>query len=450
MEEANMSEEEWIHKRHRLPEKNIHLVSSALFENHSTPYDYNPRETAAEFQKQIINYCIKDIRGKYDGKAIVHTHDWMAGGAVNAYAKIRGIPTLHTVHNTHTGCIPVDSLREVGLVRFWNDLFLSWDHGRRCIDSQATAIKSSTKINYVGEKFLDEIVNDYFLDRGIIPDSVRQETKMKHHYGSALAIPNGVSSEVYPENQKENPDFDKPGLAKKYSYEDNVTEAKKANLLKFQRKMGLQENPNAILLYWPSRLDPSQKGIELLEDIALKFVIEHGDVQIAIVGTGVGGDRTHEDIIGRIACASKGKIAYCSFSEDLSTLGYAAASNVFGASLYEPFGQIDVIGNLYGATATNRDTGGYHDKITNLELKKLGAPQDVGNGVLFKNYDSNGLWWALDKTVQHHRYFKNNPEEWEKQTKRIMKDAKEKHSSDDMVVRYISVYEELNGGKPLV
>jgi glycogen synthase len=64
---------------------------------------------------------------------------------------------------------------------------------------------------------------------------------------------------------------------------------------------------------------------------------------------------------------------------------YAAASDVFGASLYEPFGQIDVVGNLYGATATNRNTGGYSDKIVPLSLKALGVPQDLGNGVLFRD-----------------------------------------------------------------
>jgi len=47
-------------------------------------------------------------------------------------------------------------------------------------------------------------------------------------------------------------------------------------------------------------------------------------------------------------------------------LGYAAASDVFGASLYEPCGQIDQTGNLFAATATNRDIGGYHDKIDEL------------------------------------------------------------------------------------
>ena len=61
-------------------------------------------------------------------------------------------------------------------------------------------------------------------------------------------------------------------------------------------------------------------------------------------------------------------------------LGYAAAGDVFGASLYEPFGQIDVVGNIHGATTTNRDTGGYTDKIAPLNLRAWGAPIDSGNG----------------------------------------------------------------------
>jgi glycogen synthase len=71
-------------------------------------------------------------------------------------------------------------------------------------------------------------------------------------------------------------------------------------------------------------------------------------------------------------------------------LGYAAAYDVFGASLYEPCGQIDQLGNLFGATATNRDTGGYHDKIKELRLQMDGAEHDEGNGFLFQDYDSGG------------------------------------------------------------
>lgn len=63
-------------------------------------------------------------------------------------------------------------------------------------------------------------------------------------------------------------------------------------------------------------LVPTQKGIRLLEDIAHRFVIDHGDTQIAIVGDGVGNDCRHEAFCGRIAWSSDGKIAYHRLSLD--------------------------------------------------------------------------------------------------------------------------------------
>ena len=268
--------------------------------------------------------------------------------------------------------------------------------------------------------------------------SVRQEIKVKYEHGSAMAIINSPSHALYPENCTH--------LARRFGPDDNILEAKRENLAEFQRRTGLKVDPKAILLYWPSRLDPAQKGIHLLEEIAHSFVIDHGDVQIAIVGDGVGNDRTHEEICGSIAWSSGGKIAYHRFNESLSMLGFAAANDVFGASLYEPCGQIDQIGNLHGATATNRDTGGYHDKIEDMALAADGAPQDAGNGFLFCDYDTGGLWYGLHRSVEFHR----RPDDVrETQLKRIMRDARRKYSLDRMVDEYIAVYERLNGGVPL-
>ncbi|MDY0357635.1 MAG: glycogen/starch synthase [Sedimentisphaerales bacterium] len=449
-EEAGLSETEWIQKRHQLNPENVHLVSSSIFEGYRSAYDGWPLANAAEFQRQIVNTYIKEIRSKYEGRAILHTNDWMAGGVAMAYAALRRIPILHTVHNTHTGHIPLEMLYGVNLQKLWDALYISIDQQKRCVDAHATAIKNATKVSYVGEKFLKEVVEDYFLDRPIIPWSVREETKIKFRDRRACVIPNGISPDVFPETQPENPDPDAPGLAKRFGPFDNVLAAKRLNLLKFQHKMGLNIDAGALLLYWPSRLDPMQKGIELLEEIAGGFVYQHPDVQIAVVADPVGGDNTHAEIMGRIACASGGRIAYRRFDQDLSMLGYAAAADVFGASLYEPFGQIDVVGNIHGATTTNRDTGGYSDKISQLSLRAWGAPIDSGNGVLFRNYDTGGLWWGLSKAVEHLRYFKNHPREWEKQMRRIMQHARKTWSLDNMVARYITAYEELNEGKPLV
>jgi glycogen synthase len=436
--ESNVDEDRWQEIRHKIDPEKVHLVSSSVFANLPSAYAGNPALNAAEFQKGIVNSIIKSVRARNGGRLILHSHDWMAGGAVTAYAKLRECPVLHTVHNVHTGHIPLEMLFGVDIDNLSWNIFFSEENGKTCIDSQATAIKSATLINFVGEQFLKEIIHDYFLDRPIIPPSIRHEVKVKYYNDATLSIMNAPSPSISPERCEY--------LVRKYGPHDDVIAAKKENLIEFQKRTGLLINPDAILLYWPSRLDPSQKGVELLEDIALNFVIAHGDVQIAVVGDGVRRDHNHEEILGRIACASGGKITYQRFTEEISLLGYAAASDVFGASLYEPCGQIDQIGNIFGTTATNRDTGGYHDKIKELHLHIDGASHDEGNGFLFQDYDSGGLWYGLSKSVGFHR---KPPAIREQQIKRIMKEARQKYDLDTMVDEYIRVYERLNGGKPL-
>lgn len=437
--ESMMDEREWREIRYQIDPKRIHLVSSAVFADNLSAYAGNPLLTAAEFQREIVNNVIKTVRAQHQGKLIIHSHDWMAGGAITAYARETGLPVLHTVHNVFTAHLPLEFLGGVNLNNFNENLFLSFDNGRQCVDCQATAIKNATMINFVGERFLKEVVDDYFMDRPIIPPSVRQEVKAKYYNDAARAIINAPASNMYPDHC--------PHLARRYGADEDVIAAKQENKLVFQKLMGLNIDREAILFYWPSRLDPFQKGVELLDRIAQAFVDSHPDVQIAIVGDGVGNDRTHVDIFGRIAYASQGRIAYHPFAEGLSMLGFAAACDVFGASLYEPCGQIDQVGNLFGATATNRDTGGYHDKIRELRLKEDGAPQDVGNGFLFRDYDQGGLWYALQKSVLFHR---KRREIREIQLKRIMREAREKYDLGNMIAEYIRIYERLNGDQPLI
>ena len=141
----------------------------------------------------------------------------------------------------------------------------------------------------------------------VVPWSVRVETKARYYGHDTLVIPNGISPDVFPENQEENPEVDQPGLARRYGPDDSLIEAKKANLVKFQKKTGLRVDPDAILFYWPSRLDPVQKGVDLLEDVAQQLVDANPGVQIAVVGDPVGGDNFHADVMGRIAYASGGE-----------------------------------------------------------------------------------------------------------------------------------------------
>jgi len=436
--EMHLDETQWRDIRYNVDPDKIHLVSSAVFAEHQSAYSGDTLLTATEFQKEIVNNIIKDVRAKHAGQLIIHSHDWMAGGIITAYAKSTGLPVLHTVHNVFTADLPLDYLGGINLNNFMEHLYFADYHRRKAIDCQATAIKNATIINFVGKRFLMELVEDCFLDRPIVPISVRNEVKAKYFCDQAWAIINAPSLNLYPERSE--------ACVRKYGPDDQIIESKKANLVEFQKITGLNIDPDAILFYWPSRLDTSQKGVELLEAIAQNFVNVHPDAQIAIVADGIGSDRTHEEILGRIACSSNGRITYQPWSENLCMLGYAAASDVFGASLYEPCGQIDQIGNLFGATATNRDTGGYHDKINEMRLKIDGSTQDIGNGFLFRDYDTGGLWYGLQKSISFHR---RSQEIREYQLRRIMEEAREKYDPENMIAEYIRIYEKLNGGRPL-
>lgn len=436
--EAKLTEQQWRELRYSIDPQNIHLVSSSLFADKLSAYSGDSLVTAAEFQKEIVNNIIINIRARHEG-IIIHSHDWMAGGVVTAYAKARGLPVLHTVHNVFTADLPLAYLAGVDRRTLADYLYMTSVNGNDCLDCQATAIKNASIINFVGRKFLKEVVDDYFMDRNIVPMSVRHEVKAKFYAGAAWSIINSPSTLIFPERCAH--------LTRNYSATDDVLAAKQANLSTFQRRTGLTDDPNAILFYWPSRLDPFQKGVELLEEVAMPFILSHPEAQMAIVADGIGDDTTHRNALVGIALASKGRITYQPYSEDLSLLGYAAAHDVFGASLYEPCGQIDQLGNIYGATATNRDTGGYHDKIRELKLKIDGAPQDVGNGFLFRDYDAGGLRYALEKSLTFHL---RPPALREMQIKRIMQEAGEEYDLGKMIAAYIRIYEKLNNSKPLV
>ena len=437
--ENHIDDEHWQRLRHSVDPEKVHLVTSSVFGDLESPYAGDPIQNAVEFQKEIVNQTIVRVRAMNGGRLIVHSHDWMTGGVITAYARMRGCPVLHTIHNVHNAHIPLEMYHGVDMERLRPYIYFSEDRGRPCLDSQATAIKNASAVSFVGHRFLREIIDGELGNNLPISPYVREEIRLKDKMGQTATVLNAPAPEMYPERCAH--------LVRNYGPEDDILKAKRENLVDFQKKTGLNINPEAILLYWPSRLDPSQKGIHLLEEIAQWFVIAHQDVQIAIIGDGVGSDRTHEETCGRIACASGGRITYQRFQEPLSMLGFAAASDVFGASLYEPCGQIDQIGNLFGATATNRDTGGYHDKIEELTLRADGAPADGGNGFLFRDYDTGGLWYGLARSVAFHR---QPPEVRAAQLRRIMIETEEKHSLERMIDGYMTIYEGINGNLPLV
>ena len=69
---------------------------------------------------------------------------------------------------------------------------------------------------------------------------------------------------------------------------DTHVQAKQVNKIAFQARTGLKVDQNAPLFFWPSRLDPVQKGCQLLADVLYELVHRYWEknLQIAIVANG--------------------------------------------------------------------------------------------------------------------------------------------------------------------
>ena len=159
-QENNLNDDQWDRIIHTIDPEHIHLVNSAIFDNLSDAYAGNAVLSAAEFQKPLVNQIIMNIRARNGGRLIIHSHDWMAGGVITADAKLRGCPVLHTLHNVHTAHIPLDLFVGVDTGKVSDYLYRSEDRGKVSIDCQATAIKNANLVNFVGARFLKEIVDD--------------------------------------------------------------------------------------------------------------------------------------------------------------------------------------------------------------------------------------------------------------------------------------------------
>ena len=55
----------------------------------------------------------------------------------------------------------------------------------------------------------------------------------------------------------------------------------------------------------------------------------------------------------------------------------------------------------------------------------------------------------MGAAAHNHRFFHDHPDEWGRQMRRIMREARDNWSLENMVAGYMIAYEQLNGGRPL-
>jgi ADP-glucose type glycogen/starch synthase len=418
----------------KLPEDHIHLAEDRIFyyrDQVYSGYTDDSQRVALTFQREVINHVVPRVNPD-----LIHCNDWMTG-LIPAMARRRGLKSLFTVHNIHTQRVSLPQVEDRGLdaAEFWMNLYFdraphNYEDARANIkvDLLTSGIFASHFINTVSPRFLWEIVNGW---HEVVPASVRRELQEKHRAGCAEGILNAPDPSYDPVTDE--------FIVKTFGPEDHV-EGKRANKLALQRECGLLEDPNAPVFFWPSRLDPIQKGPQLLAEILQRMVSDYWDrhLQVVIVASGPYQQIFH-DIVHHYGLFDR--IAVRDFDERLSRIGYAGADFMLMPSLFEPCGLPQMTSPIYGNLPIVHGTGGLWDTIQHLSWEG-----HSGNGFRFDVYGPQGLRWAVDEAMRFHG---RAPEFKQREIQRIMEQSKKQFSHEAVAKEYVKIYENMLA-RPLV
>ncbi len=421
-----ISDELRVYQAH-LPDSRIHLAEDRCFYYRDSVYSQGDHNIhlALAFQREVINNIIPSVNPD-----LIHCNDWMTG-LIPAAARRLGIPCLFTIHNIHTVHQSLEAIEYAGIdaADFWRNLFYKcppYDYHEsrqnNPVDFLTSGVFASHYINTVSPTFLEEITRGWF---DFVPSQFRSEVIGKYKAGCAKGILNAPDADYNPETDTH--------LRTNFTAETH-REAKIENKMQFQKKMGLTVNPDAPIFFWPSRLDPVQKGPQLVADVLYRTLEKYREdnIQFAFVANG-----PYQEIFANILRFHnlEGRVALCDFDEHMSRLGYAASDFTLMPSLFEPCGLPQMVAPLYGSLTVAHDTGGLHDTVQLLDVAN-----DAGNGFPFEIYNSESLSWAIDQAMAFYRL---PSDEKEKQIKRIMLDAQTRFNHQACAKAYIDIYEEM-------
>jgi ADP-glucose type glycogen/starch synthase len=411
-----------------LSNQRIHLAQDRVFYYRDRVYgNYieDGIQVSLAFQREVINNILPRV-----DPDLVHCNDWMTG-LIPAMSRRLNIPCLFTVHNIHTQKLTLERIESSGIdaADFWPYLYydrqpVAYEETRSTnpVDLLTSGIFSAHFINTVSPSFLQEVVEGR---HHFVADPIRREMGAKYHSGCAVGILNAPD-----------PDYDPvqdPALAVRYGPDDQAV-AKRRNKEVLQERLGLRVDGAAPVFFWPSRLDPVQKGCQLLTDILYDTVSTHSQLGLQVVVVANGSFQRHfHEVVERHNLYDR--VAVCDFDEDLSRLAYAAADFVLMPSRFEPCGLPQMIGPIYGTLPVVHCTGGLRDTVAHLD-----PAANQGNGFVFEHYGAQGLRWAVEQAIAFHRL----PDEIkDAQVGRVMREARSRFTHDVTARAYIDVYERM-------
>jgi starch synthase/alpha-amylase len=415
-----------IHRK--MPDDRIHLAEDRAFYYINRVYSNYGAENiklALAFQREVINNIVPRVQPD-----LIHCNDWMTG-LIPAMARQMSIPCLFTIHNVHTVKATLGFIEDRGIdaASFWQNIYyedMATEYEKvrdtNPVDFLTSGVFAAHFVNVVSPAFLMEIVEGR---HPFIENPLRRELTNKYNAKCASGILNAPDPSFNPETDDD--------LEKNYGT-NNLVAGKKANKRFLQKKLGLIQDDQAPIFFWPSRLDPVQKGCHLLADIFYKVISSYWDQNLEIVFVANGDyQMVFRDIVNYHGIQKR--VAILDFNDEMEHLTYGASDFILMPSSFEPCGLPQMIAPIYGCLPVAHDTGGIHDTINHLN-----ADQNTGNGFLFENFDSNGLFWAIEQAMQFYTLPKAKRTQ---QIKRIMKESIAAFTHDNTAREYIGLYEKM-------
>jgi starch synthase len=307
---------------------------------------------------------------------IVHVHDWQGAMAV-VYLHFHDGPrpgTVLTVHNlAFQGRYPANLFPRLGLPASAFSLDGLEYHGD--VNFLKGGLSYADRITTVSPTYAREITG---LENGMGLDGL-----LRHREGALSGIMNGIDDTVW------NPATDNLIPAR---YTQDSLNHRAINKTALQRQMGMDENPEAVLIGVISRLT-SQKGLDMLVDQLDSLVGE--TMQLALLGSGepdlerafIAAAEWH---LGSIGCV-------VGYDEPLAHLIEAGSDALLVPSRFEPCGLTQLSALRYGSIPVVTRVGGLADSVIDANEAALAA--GVATGIQFWPTTPEALQGALQRLL---------------------------------------------------
>ena len=290
---------------------------------------------------------------------LVHANDWHTGLAPLWLRRVEPrVPSLFTIHNiAFQGVFPATAL---DLLRLPRELLtpdaIEFYGG---ISFLKAGIRYSDRLTTVSPTYAQEIQTPAF---GCGLEGVVRERAV-----DLVGILNGLDSRVWDSARDRH-------LQTHYSAADLA--GKRACKAAIQRELGLDEDANAPLVAFVSRLT-RQKMAELVAQ-AVDALVDQGG-QFALVGDG---DKDIEmEFCKRAEACARRIAARIGYEEGLAHRLYAGADIMLAPARFEPCGLTPIYAMHYGTVPIVRPVGGMSDTV--IAVAPSGRPTGRANGFAF-------------------------------------------------------------------